>query len=646
MFYNDQETEVDLLYHEAVARTVVNLIKARPKVPITVGVHGDWGAGKSSVLKMTAAAFERDESTLCVWFNGWTFEGFADAKTVVIETIVEELRRKRPTSKKVQDAAAKVLKRIDWLKVAKKTGGFAFTAFTGIPTFDQIQSVIDGVKGSLAKPEDTLSLDDAKAFAEQAKDLLKEGKQEQDSVPKQMHRFREEFEELVEAADIDRLVVIVDDLDRCLPETAIATLEAIRLFLFVPNTAFVIGADEVMIEYAVKKHFPDLPAGTGSVTYARSYLEKLIQVPFRIPALGPTETQIYVLLLQVESDLGADHAAFKKLLKGAQEELRRPWQSNGLDDAAIAKYLEGTEMPDEVRRAAIISRHTSRILTEGTRGNPRQIKRFLNSLALRSAIAKERQFDADILLPALAKVMLAESFSPELYAQFARLAVASTDGKVKALAQLEAPKATPQVAEKEKPDKGKSAPSPEPNEPEFDDWSRSEWIKSWAAIAPALGCLDLRPYVFATRDKRGYLGGFGAASHLESLVDKLLGPKASVMTLTPEVSKLAGPDAEQTFELLRARTLLSESFLREPPGVQGLMLLVTHHASLQRRLVSLLKELPTPKLGVWAASYFGSLIKDESVKPEFDQVLDSWQGQSENTLLKSAVTQMRTIPKG
>jgi TatD DNase family protein len=48
-----------------------------------------------------------------LWFNGWTFEGFEDAKTVVIETIVEELRRARPTSAKVAEAARKVLKRVD-----------------------------------------------------------------------------------------------------------------------------------------------------------------------------------------------------------------------------------------------------------------------------------------------------------------------------------------------------------------------------------------------------------------------------------------------------------------------------------------------------------------------------------------------------
>ncbi len=58
---------------------------------------------------------------------------------------------------------------------------------------------------------------------------------------------------LIEKADIERLIVLVDDLDRCLPETAIETLEAIRLFVMLPRTAFVIGADEAMIRYAVSR---------------------------------------------------------------------------------------------------------------------------------------------------------------------------------------------------------------------------------------------------------------------------------------------------------------------------------------------------------------------------------------------------------
>lgn len=175
--------------------------------------------------------------------------------------------------------------------------------------------------------------------AGQAQDYLKAATEEVERLPEHIHAFRTEFSELIDAAEVDRLIVIVDDLDRCLPKTAIATLEAIRLFLMVPKTAFVIGADELMIEYAVKEHFPDLPPSSGPVGYARNYLEKLIQVPFRVPALGLAETRVYITLLLAELAMPAGDMRFQKLLDAAREDMARPWESHGLDVQTVQKAL-------------------------------------------------------------------------------------------------------------------------------------------------------------------------------------------------------------------------------------------------------------------------------------------------------------------
>ncbi|MEP3297640.1 MAG: P-loop NTPase fold protein [Pseudoruegeria sp.] len=76
MIVSDNETAVDLLYYEAIAKTVVRIVSERSDEPLSVGVHGDWGAGKSSVLMMVEKAFEGDER-------------------VLIETIVDELVKNR-----------------------------------------------------------------------------------------------------------------------------------------------------------------------------------------------------------------------------------------------------------------------------------------------------------------------------------------------------------------------------------------------------------------------------------------------------------------------------------------------------------------------------------------------------------------------
>ncbi|MEQ8748295.1 MAG: P-loop NTPase fold protein, partial [Amphiplicatus sp.] len=82
MIIPDNETEIDLLYYEAISKTVIDLLNSAGETPLTIGVHGDWGAGKSSILKMLAAEFEDSDDTLCIVFNGWLFQDFEDTKAV------------------------------------------------------------------------------------------------------------------------------------------------------------------------------------------------------------------------------------------------------------------------------------------------------------------------------------------------------------------------------------------------------------------------------------------------------------------------------------------------------------------------------------------------------------------------------------
>lgn len=70
MIIPDNETAIDMIYSEAVSATVAKVIRDSGNEPLTVGVHGDWGAGKSSVLLMLEDAFSEDDRTSVVRFNG------------------------------------------------------------------------------------------------------------------------------------------------------------------------------------------------------------------------------------------------------------------------------------------------------------------------------------------------------------------------------------------------------------------------------------------------------------------------------------------------------------------------------------------------------------------------------------------------
>jgi hypothetical protein len=658
MILTDNETKVDLLNNEAIARTIISLLRDRPGEPITVGVHGDWGAGKSSVLEMIEAGFESDSTVLCLKFNGWRFQGFEDAKIALIEGIVTGLIESRPLLTKAGDVVKDTFRRIDWLKVAKKSGGLALTAFTGIPTPDQIGAIVSLVEHIASDPAKLATKENLTAAVDGVKGFLKP-KSEADStnVPNEINAFRKAFDRLLKKAGIEQLIVLIDDLDRCLPDTAIETLEAVRLFVFTSRTAFVVAADEAMIEYAVRKHFPDMPDTTGPQTYARNYLEKLIQVPFRIPALGETETRIYVTLLLIGAELGADSVEFQGLIEVARERLKRPWTSESLDAAAVDGAL-GTQAA-RARNAMTLSDQIGPILASGTKGNPRQIKRFLNTLFLRQRMAEARGFGKDVKLPVLAKLMLAERFIPRLFDQIATSAVSHPRGRCVNVAALEALGAIPApmdaasvaVSAIENPGP-EGTVSPADGTPVTADsailaeWQSSPTIVAWGNVPTMIGDEDLRPYLFVAKDRKDYFGAASALGHLAGVVEQLFGGKLVVAGLDSDLRKLAPPEAAQVFEAVRSRIVGTDNFDTEPSGVAGLEVLVRAHPVLLDNLFSFLEALPRPRLGPWVCSGWKNLLKTGDDVARFDRLLHTWEKEGGPALRATAASVLRFSRQG
>ena len=475
------------------------------------------------------------------------------------------------------------------------------------------------------KPDDIQTrLEDAVSFLKPTEDGA--------NVPEAIHAFRDEFRVLLEEAKIDQLVVLIDDLDRCLPATAIETLEAIRLFLFVPKTAFVIGADEAMIEYAVRQHFPDLPVASGPLPYARNYLEKLVQVPFRIPALGAQETRAYVILLLVESLVGDDHKGFQILLEKAKEGISKPWLGSALSQGDVQEVDAAKR--DSLDVAFVLAQQIGPILAEGTKGNPRQIKRFLNALLVRQVIAKARGFGDLINQPVLAKLMLAERFQPDFYDHIAALAMVSDEGKVAELKDLEAASRPPPIARKAKgAEEKKAAKAEESPSAELAKWLERDWLKRWLKIDPALSGFDLRPYVFVARDKR-LLTSAAEVGGLEGLIEKLCGPQISVRSAEAEVKALPSGDADTVFGALRERILGVGNFTTPPPGIDGLAIVAKHHPRFQSEVVALLGSLDPKSLGIWVLRGWSESITDARAREHLFTLIDGWAKQDDNALLK------------
>lgn len=638
MILSDNETKVDLLNNEAFASTIVALLKERPDHPITVGVHGDWGAGKSSVLEMIESSLEGQDDILCIKFNGWRFQGFEDAKIALIESIVSELIEKRPVLTKAIGTVKNVFQRIDLLKAAK-AGGSLFLASQGILIPSQVNAAataLGEIEGNPEKAEELLN---------QAKSFLKPS--DPKNIPQEIKAFREAFDSLLTEAGISQLVVLVDDLDRCLPDVAIETLEAIRLFVFTARTAFVVAADETMIEYAVRKHFPDLPDTTGAQTFARNYLEKLIQVPFRIPPLGELETRIYVTLLLVGAELGEEDKAFTDLIGLARERLKKPWDSTPIDTTALRTTLK--DKAGQAQNVLTLADQIGSSLASGTKGNPRQIKRFLNTLVLRQRTAAARGFGSDVQLPVLAKLMLAERFHPRLFDQIAVGAATSTNGICEEFSQLESlagegkdqkTNGAKKVAGKKKSsDTIESSTSKEAlshESPMLKELLTSEVLKHWSAINPSLAGVDLRPYLFVSKERTDYFGATAIHGHLALLAEQMFGSKMVVQRLGDELKSLAGQEALQLFEVVRGRIINSSNFDKEPAGVAGLTVLVKNHPELQDNLVDFLEGLHLDNLGPWVVSGWSLVLTKPEVISRLKNIMSVWAKDGKSPLKAAA----------
>lgn len=652
MILPDNETSVDLLNNEAIARTITELLRERPDQAITIGVHGDWGAGKSSILEMIEASLSPDSDVLCVKFNGWRFQGFEDAKIALIEGIVTELIAERSLATHAGEAVKNIFKRIDWLKVARRGGGLAFTALSGVPLPENIDAVVGSVKTAIGEPGELLTQENYEAAIAGISGLLKPDDSKR--LTEEIGEFRKAFRELLNKAGVDQLVVLIDDLDRCLPEVAIETLEAVRLFVFTEHTAFVVAADEAMIEYSVRKHFPELPDTTGPRDYARNYLEKLIQVPFRIPSLGETETRIYVTLLLVGAELGEEDSDYQNLIKVARQHLAKPWLSTGLSAATVRDALGGKAA--RVSNALTLSDQIGQILAGGTHGNPRQIKRFLNTLLLRNQTARARGFGDDVKLPVLAKLMLAERFMSRMFDQIATAAAKHPNGHCEDLAALE-----DQSETKSKPNKKRADDSKVTNLDEvktkpkdtaskesavLSEWRGSEAIRDWASMPPNLGGIDLRPYLFVAKDRKDYFGAVSVLGRLGAVVERLMGSKLSVQAYEAELRQLAPAEAGQVFEELRARIVASDSFDTAPAGVDGMTVLVKAHEFLQANLLDLLESLPSARCGTWVASGWDRVIRGSEFVARLDTLLATWSEEGSTTLKVAARAATRTRKGG
>ncbi len=389
--------------------------------PLTVGIYGPWGSGKTSMMRMIYVVLNdraRHPGVLPIWFDAWRYAQSDALWRALLISVVEEIRthvvrnddrlrtlvgkqaaaagqappaelkpEREKLEQRLDDLIAGLYRTvereepgsisIDWPELGKAAAGTAVRlGLASIPfvgtVHKALEEAIKAAQGKLAEGED------ATAFAQAIH--RERAKIYRDQV-RSLEQFYNELKGLIEEwANLAgyRLVIFIDDLDRCLPDQAIGVLEAIKVFLDARGCVFVLGVDREIIERGIRiryKEFALSERGTALGAFPvpeRDYLEKIVQIPFALPPLAQSSIH---------------HFLANRLPK-----------------------LPGLTGDEATSVAAL--------MTTGLLRNPRKVKRSFNIFRLHLILdrAQGRMTPAGLI----AKLTVIQSSFPDLYEQIAR----------------------------------------------------------------------------------------------------------------------------------------------------------------------------------------------------------------------------------
>ena len=413
--WTDNASKIDMLFYKPYADIVSETAIGTDEEPLTVGIFGLWGAGKSTLLNLIGKNYEGNKDAIYVSINAWMFENYEDAKTAIMEALLRELKDNEKIPIKIRKSFVSLIKKIDFLKVGTKAAATAAPVIASFVTGNPLPLVLN-------LPNEAKEIETAiKSVSDSVRgikdDYLKDDETVDDSVVNNIRNFRNEFEKTLESEEINRVVVLIDDLDRCQPERIIETLEAIKLFLSVKKTTFIIAADENVIQYAIKKKYPNIDG--FNIELDKEYIEKMIQVPIQIPELSTKDVQNYLLLLVLQKYMEPN--GFEILVSKIEQEklmvqsdvieVERLEEIYGSlnDSISFEDRKEYKEVVGAILQIRKIASHT-------LKGNPRQIKRFLNTFILKRKLSKMYYGD-DLDMCIMAKLLILHKLNPDLFNQ-------------------------------------------------------------------------------------------------------------------------------------------------------------------------------------------------------------------------------------
>lgn len=355
--WSDKETLYDCLGYSSYVEVLADVCTQRELAPLTLGIFGAWGSGKTSLMTMLKYRLDQNadaNKTRTLWFNAWKYEGRDEAQSALIHATLGKLTEGRTLGEDAKEILGRLVNGVSVLKLAK------FITKTAITLTPDLSGFLE-------------------CFKEQSRE-----------VAETMEQFEQDFQRLLDKIDVGHIIVFIDDLDRCPSSKVIETFETIKLFLNTPQCTFVIGADPQRIEQAIEDVY-----GVADPRRTKDYLEKIVQLPFNIPVQNSQDIACYVGMLIIGRHLQSNDGwnAFigqRPKLYEAGLELRKilvAWVTGNGEYLTVDRNVIERELDGILPYVGILG--------DGLRGNPRQIKRFLNILELRRQLAEANKLKTD-----------------------------------------------------------------------------------------------------------------------------------------------------------------------------------------------------------------------------------------------------------
>ena len=353
--HNDEPTLRDRLRRDALVREVGEAI-ATCRPPQVFGMHGDWGLGKTSFLHQVRYHLTGDNpqelptrnapsrlksgAIQTVWFDAWRYH----AEAVPVVALLQEMRAQL-SDKALTASAAKRLGEVAvkgtllGLDELTKKIGFQYAKF------QQASRQWDAENLAATLPSDSL----------------------RQNLQETIRLLLPEADEAVDDERTSRLVVFVDDLDRCEPEAAYRLLEGLKVYLTLNNCVFVLGLNQKAVEGAIASRLAagqtDESAKQDAQVRAASYLEKICQNIWHLPIVQAPGQLLCDFI--ADDGVAAHQVGWLRAVVGRRQCLPpNPRKLKGLANLVIRfcsrlpralKDTEGDQGRNEMRKALVVA---------------------------------------------------------------------------------------------------------------------------------------------------------------------------------------------------------------------------------------------------------------------------------------------------